>query len=228
MTFAVGNNLNALPRSNVGQVNIELKKNRCIIYNSFAKKIIDMKTNVSNRKTTIILTLILLAVIEAVSLPFRGWDPGFAIGAALGGSAAVANYFIMAFTTERMAETGKRGIFFLGFLSRLVIYGAAFYLAAVRISLYAGLACALGFLTSIVAVLILNGLVPIIRNRSEKARSGADVPAYEEPETDDEGNRKFVFVKDYSTVRYSDGKAYVTHKRFKKLKPRGEAKQQEN
>ena len=185
-----------------------------------------MKVNVSARKSTIALTILLMVVIEAVSLVILGWETGFAAGLFIGGVVSIINYLIMAATTERMAETGKRGIFFLGFLLRLALYGVSFYFTVFWISLISGLGCGLGFLSSIISVMILNAIVPIIRNKRRK-RSGADEEfAYEEPETDDEGNKRFVFIKDYSTTRYSGGRNIVTHKRFKKLKPRGEAGRQ--
>ena len=184
-----------------------------------------MRTKVSTGKTTIALSILLLFVIEVVSLPIHGWDLLFAMGASLGSAVSIFNYLIMATTTERMAETGKRGIFFLGFLLRLALYGAAFYFAVFRLSLWAGLGCGIGFLTSIIAVIILNAIIPIIKNKRKKPADAGQEPEYEEPETDDEGNKRFVFIKDYSTVRYSGGRNIVTHKRFKKLKPRGEAKQ---
>jgi hypothetical protein len=170
------------------------------------------------KRDVVLRALPVMLFFEVVSLFFLGLNPGFSVGLLLGTAASILNFFIMSFAAERVLSTGRNGATFSGFFLRLAVYGGAFYLSAVRISLIAGLGTGLGFLTAIIAVLYLNGLSPILRARRGGKATERGAAEYEEALYDADGNRRYVFVKTFTTTRYVNGRTFVTHKRFRRLR----------
>lgn len=99
------------------------------------------------------------AVMELASLPFLGLDAQFLYGLLLGTAIAIVNFNLMAFSFWLALEWRKGAIAFLGFLVRLAVYGAAFYMS-VKIGLISGAGTALGFLTLKLALFYLHGFRP--------------------------------------------------------------------
>lgn len=96
---------------------------------------------------------------EAVSLIFtKGFDAGFVYGLAVGTAVGIVNFGLLAFALNLSLSQKRAGagmLFTLAFVLRLVIYGAAF-LAAYQISLTAGVACLIGFITVKISIFFAN------------------------------------------------------------------------
>jgi small basic protein len=106
-------------------------------------------------------------IVEAGSLPFLGFDPGFAYGLALGTAVSIVNFNILVYLSRRLLNSGRAWIGFSNYLVRLAVYGFAFY-TALRVSLIAALGAALGFLTLKLAIYYVHGFKAPRRDPSEK------------------------------------------------------------
>ena len=188
-----------------------------------------MKESWKNRKETILWALPFMMIFEGASLPFIGWRLEYATGLCIGFLVSILCFLIMNVVTERVLNTGKGGMVIPGLLLRIFLYGGAFYLTAVRISLLSGLGAGLGFLTAILSVLFLRGVRPMVRHRRARKAAeadgltvgqGAGGPGwkYENAGHDGDGTRRFVLIRAFSMERYRGGRTYVTHRRFRTKK----------
>ena len=140
-----------------------------------------------------------------ISLPVFGLNILFPYGMAVGVCASVVSLNIISVSIERAVERGRKGPVILGFIVRILLYCGAFWLA-VRTSGVSGLGAAIGFLLPRITMQVRYALLPWLRRKLGK-----------EPriiyKTDTQSN---VFVKEPWLVRYNKGKAYVTHRHYKK------------
>jgi hypothetical protein len=104
--------------------------------------------------------VIVAVLCEIVSLPFLGWNPQFAYGLTLGTSIAIVNYYLLAFAAGRIGSRGRgASLAILGYMARLGIYGAAFYMSY-RIGTASGLATLLGYMTLKISTYYVYGFKP--------------------------------------------------------------------
>jgi len=95
----------------------------------------------------------------------------------------------------------------IGFITRLVLYAAGLYLAAVTDPL-AVLGAAIGLLIPHLVIYIRFAIRPAIRRKLGKVPSYVYVP----------DTRTNIFIKEPSFVRYNKGKAYLTHRHYRRLR----------
>ena len=142
-----------------------------------------------------------------VSLPFFGLGILFPYGLAIGACVAVLNLNIISATIDKAAEKGKTRPVTLGFFVRILLYGGAFWLA-LRTSGVSALGAVIGMLLPRAAMLFEYAILPAIRRKLGKEPA----PAYKAD------TRSRVFIKEPWLVRYSKGRAFVTHRHFKKVR----------
>ncbi|MCL1895817.1 MAG: hypothetical protein FWG03_04645 [Clostridiales bacterium] len=164
--------------------------------------------NISEIKKEITLyTIIAAAAVEAISLPILGPDILFTYGLAIGACAAVINLNIISVSVDRAVRQGRKGPVILGFVLRALLYGGAFWLAA-STSGVCGVGAAAGFLLPRIVMPIRFVFLPWLRMKLGK-----------EPETvyvTDTHSK--VFVKEPWHVRYNKGRAYLTHRHYRKVR----------
>lgn len=100
--------------------------------------------------------IVIMVIFEAISLPFLGLDIKFAYGLVLGTCISIVAFSVMAFTLNRVLNTGNKGLAFFSYLLRLAIYGFAL-ISAFKVSNKAALGCALGFITVKLAIYYIHG-----------------------------------------------------------------------
>jgi len=133
-----------------------------IVWDQFRKSYVTMdKTyNLANFKNKIIkFGIIIAAICELVSIPFLSLDTSFFYGLLLGTAISILNFNMMEIMLKKALEH-REGIYvFLGYLIRLVIYGAAIY-TTLKISPTSALGTLIGFLTLKIAIYYLYGFKP--------------------------------------------------------------------
>jgi hypothetical protein len=165
--------------------------------------------NISKIRIKITLYSIIAAgIAEVVSLPIVGASILFSYGLALGAAVAIINLHVLSSTITIATESGRKGAAILGYIVRIAIYAAAFWLT-VRTSLLSGAGAAIGFLLPRAVMYIMYGALPAVRRRMGKEPPAVYVA--------DRASK--VFIKEPWFVRYgSGGRAYLTHRRYKKVK----------
>ena len=130
----------------------------------------------------------------------------FPYGLAVGVCAAAISLGIISSTIEKAVERGHRGPVVIGFFIRVLLYGGALMLAAGT----GGLAvpgAAIGMLIPHVVIYVRHALVPAFRRKLGKEPA----PVYV---TD---TKSKVFFKEPWLVKYKRGRAYLTHRHFRKV-----------
>lgn len=116
-------------------------------------------TNLKEFRNEIILYgLIMAAVAEVISLFVIGPGIMFPAGLAVGTAVSIVGFVILVRTGQTMMEQSKKSPILLGYLSRLVLYGAAF-LFCIKVSLQCGFGCGTGFITIHAGIIFLYGIV---------------------------------------------------------------------
>ena len=144
-----------------------------------------------------------------ISLPVIGPGILFPYGLALGVCASVIALNIISISIDRAAERGKKGPVFFGFLFRIVIYGGAFWLA-VKTAGVASMGAAVGLLLPHIMLYIMYGLLPALKRKFGKEKEPEMVYVAD--------TRSMVFFKEPWLVRYNNGRAYITNKRYRKIR----------
>lgn len=101
--------------------------------------------------------IVTLAIFELASLPFLGWDAQFFYGLSLGTAVTIVNFNLMTLTLRLTLERRSIAISYFGYLTRLALSGATFYLA-LKTGLICALGTLLGFFTLKLAMLYLHGI----------------------------------------------------------------------
>ena len=104
---------------------------------------------------TLKYTLIITALFEAGSIPVLKFSPEYLCGLMAGAAVSVAGFYILLFISERVLSSGQRWLSSLGYLVRLPIYGAVFFICLKIGGLIAGVACLIGFLTGMIALIVV-------------------------------------------------------------------------
>jgi hypothetical protein len=113
-------------------------------------------------------------IFEVISLPFLGFDRGFAYGLALGTAISIVNFNLLAFTLGKVLENGSKTLAFIGYMVRLCLYGLVFYVS-MRVSLWAGAGSVLGFVVLKIAMYYLHGFKAKF-SKGRKVRPETDFP----------------------------------------------------
>ena len=152
-------------------------------------------------------TIIAAAAAELISLPVLGPNILFPYGLAIGACASVIALNIIHYSIERAAERRKKGPVVLGFIVRVLLYGGALFFAVSTAGLtFAG--AAIGLVLPHAALYVMRGLLPVIRKKIAK-----------EPETVwVTDTRSLLFVKEPWFVLDKEGRTYLTHKHYRKIK----------
>jgi len=114
------------------------------------------------KKEICIYALVTAAIFEIISIPIAGIGIEFAYGLCLGTAAAIVNFSVMAFTFSRMAETKSTGITVLGYVVRMAIYAAVFFVA-----LKAGLTSTAGAVAGALTVKIAIYYLHVVRRKKK-------------------------------------------------------------
>jgi|GEM_PF-1118241 len=105
-----------------------------------------------------IYTLIVAVFCQLISLIFLGVDVKFSYGLVLGTCVAIVNFNLLVFSSKAILKNSKgKGFAFASYIIRLLIYGVAFYMA-MKVSVPAGLASVVGFLTLKLAIFYVCGI----------------------------------------------------------------------
>ena len=105
-------------------------------------------------KYTIVVTLI----IEACSIPVLGFNVGFLCGLLVGAVVAIASFLALIIISKRVLGTGEKWMASAGYLIRLPVYGAAFYITLKVGGTVAGIASLFGFLTTNFSMIYIYGI----------------------------------------------------------------------
>ena len=159
------------------------------------------------KKKTTIYTLIAAAAAELISLPFLGANILFPYGLALGVCAAIINLNVISVSVERAVASGRKAPVTLGFLIRILLYAGAFCLAVLTSGLSA-LGAAVGFLLPRLVMYIFFGFLPWF-----KQKTGREPKPVYAPDT-----HSNIFIKEPLHVLYNRGRAFITHRHFKKVR----------
>lgn len=116
-------------------------------------------TNLKDFRNELILwALIMAAASEGVSLIAIGWDVSFILGLAAGTAVSVTGAVILVNTGSALMKTGRKSPILAGYLLRLILYGAVFYIC-IRTGVRCGFGCLAGFVTLHFGILFLYGIV---------------------------------------------------------------------
>ena len=131
----------------------------------------------------------------------------FPYGLAIGVCAAVISLNIISSTIDKAVAGGRKAPVIAGFVVRIVLYLAALYLAATTAPL-AALGAAIGLLLPHLVIYARFALRPAIRRKMGKDPQHTYVS----------DTRSNIFIKEPSIVLYKKGKAYLTHRHFRKMR----------
>ena len=109
------------------------------------------------KRQILIHTLAAAALFELLSLPFLRLNIQYSIGLLAGTCVSVISFNLLTFMSERALKSSQKWMASLGYLIRLPLYGVAFFFC-MKYAKIAGLACLLGFLTGIIAVIYVHGI----------------------------------------------------------------------
>ena len=154
-----------------------------------------------------IYTIIAAAACEVISLPIFGLGILFPYGLAIGVCVAIVNLSVISSSIDKAVERGRKGPVVAGLIIRILLYGGAFLLA-VRTANISGLGAAVGFLLPRIMMHIRYALLPWLRIKTGREPAAVYV-------TDTRSN---VFIKEPRLVRYNKGRAFVTHRHYKKIR----------
>jgi len=142
-----------------------------------------------------------------ISLPIVGPGILFPYGLAIGTCVSIINLGIISISIGSAVERGKKGPVIVGYIVRILLYAGAFLLA-IKTSGITGLGAAIGFMLPRITLYIRYALLPLIRRKLGKESQAVYM-------TDTHSR---VFVKEPWLVRYNRGRAYVTHRHFRKVR----------
>ena len=168
------------------------------------------------KKEITLYTIIAAAVAEGISLPVLGPGVLFPYGLAIGVCAAVINLSVLSASIDRAVASGRKGPVAVGLIVRILLYCGAFLLA-VRTDGVSGLGAAVGFLLPRLVMYVRYALLPWLRRRTGREPAAVYIA----------DTRSNVFVKEPRFVRYNKGRAFVTHRHFKKIRVPAESRDAE-
>lgn len=166
------------------------------------------------RNRTLLAGVGLMLFLELAAIPFLGFDPGFSVGLIAGTGVSALNMSLLAFLAERAIDRRKAALSVVGFALRILIFGGVLSAAAIFFGKTTALGVALGFLTVYLAVFLIRFLAPgMFSRKGDKFEY-----AYAEGGIAAKGQRKFLFIRQYSMTTYRGGRTFMTHRRFRKMK----------
>ena len=158
------------------------------------------------KKEIIKYTIIVAEVAALISLFIFDQKILFPYGLAVGVCAAAISLGIISSTIEKAVQSGRRGPVVIGFYMRVFLYGGALVLAA-RTGGVAVFGAAIGMLIPHLVIYMRHAIVPAFRRKVGKEPA----PVYV---TD---TKSRVFFKEPWMVKYRRGRAYLTHRHFRKV-----------
>jgi hypothetical protein len=157
-------------------------------------------------------------------MPFETWV-FFGAGLLCGAGAAIAGFALTYLSAERATKAGRPGLAFVGIGLKFIVYLGVMAIMTITFGIWAGIGVAAGCFTGPVAIIAAGVIVPGIKRkvRAAKGLSGADSDSdreyvYEEHIRAHDGSLRYLFKRGAYLQRYSGGRSYVTHRRFRKLK----------
>ena len=103
-------------------------------------------------------TLIITVIFEAGSFPFLGFSLEYLIGLLAGTAVSIFGFLMLYMMSEMVLNTGQKWLSSAGYMIRLMFYGIAFLICAKFGGLVAGVACLIGFMTGIFAIIFVHGI----------------------------------------------------------------------
>ena len=95
------------------------------------------------RNEIILYGVVMAAVAEGISLLVIGPSALFAAGLAAGTAVSILGFIILVKTGETLMEESKKSPILLGYIVRLFLYGAVFFIC-IKLSLPCGFGCGIG------------------------------------------------------------------------------------
>ncbi len=131
----------------------------------------------------------------------------FPYGLAIGACISIVNLSVISVSIDRAIAKGKEGPVIIGFIVRILLYAGAVVVPA-RTSGISAVGAVVGLLLPHIVLYVKYGLIPWIRRKTGK-----------EPETVYAvDTRSRMFIKEPWMIRYSKGRTYLTHRRYKKIR----------
>jgi len=142
-----------------------------------------------------------------ISLPALGPNILFSYGLAIGTCVAIIALNLISFSVGRAAENKRKSPVIYGFIIRVLLYGGTLYFA-VDTSGFTLFGAAIGLILPHAAIYVMHGIVPAIRKKLKKEPKEVWVP----------DTRSLMFVNEPHLVLESNGRTYLTHKHYRKIK----------
>lgn len=118
------------------------------------------------------------------------------------------NTFFLDLFTKYALDRGHKLSVLLSSYIRLLVFAVLFYFSITRFGNVGGLGAGIGYLASYVGIMISAAVMP----------KNNPVCIYENATNNDSDNLRYFFVKSFEMVKYNNGRTFVTHKLFKKVK----------
>ena len=103
-------------------------------------------------------TLIASLVFEIASLPVLRFSVEYLCGLLAGTLVSLVSFVSLVWMSEKVLNSGQKWLSSVGYLLRLPIYGFIFLFCYKVGGIIAGIACLIGFLTGIVAMVYVSGI----------------------------------------------------------------------
>lgn len=121
------------------------------------------------RKRIYKYTFFIAVICGLASLPILGWSLMFLGGLAAGTCISIINFEFLAWTCKKIVYGGKgAGLSVMGYIVRLLLYGAAYYGCAKIDLLECGFGCIAGFLTIKAAIIYLHAFLGWLAERKKQ------------------------------------------------------------
>ena len=116
-------------------------------------------TNLKQFRNEIIIYAAAVAILaEVVSLFIIGINAWFSLGLAVGTAVTIVGFVLLVRTGEQLLLLNVKAPIICGYIFRIVLYAVAFFLC-IRINLFCGAGCGIGFITIHIAIMVLYGIV---------------------------------------------------------------------
>jgi len=103
-------------------------------------------------------TVVIALIFAACSIPALGFSIPFLFGLSVGASVSAASFLLMIIMSKKVVESGEKWMASVGYIVRLPLYAVTFFAALGLGGMTAAIACLIGFMTSMVAVVYVHGI----------------------------------------------------------------------
>lgn len=159
------------------------------------------------RKKSMIFGIMIALLSGIVSTIIIGINLKFIVTLIAGTLLGLLNTLLLDFFTKRALDKGKTVTVLFSCYLRLIFFVILFYFSITLLGNAGGLGAGIGYLSSYAGIMLSAALMP----------KDNPVCEYEEVKYVN-GKPRILLIKKYETVRTYNGRNFVTHKIFKKVK----------